>query len=1137
MKLQVLTIHNIASIENAVINFEAEPLATSEVFLITGKTGAGKSTILDAICLALYANTPRLKNTNMEGESTDGKKEVKINDPRQLMRRNTGEAFVKLTFTGSNGIHYEAIWSVARARNKVDGNLQGKKWQLKNLETGHTLTKDKEINDEIQAAVGLEFKQFCRTTLLAQGDFTRFLNSQDKEKAEILEKITGVDIYSKIGKKVFEITASKLQAWEEAERLLNNTKVLSNEEVDEYRTCIEDTEKCQQKLKVVYEESDKKFKWIHTEEELKKKANAATYNLKIAREKTENETFRCNELLVKRWNETIEPRSWLKELRTNTAIQLRLKQLLQEARNVFTELKSGEQKIKEVIRKVMEQRDSLSEYIARENDKENIYLNVQTLISWLEMIIQSRNCISSEKETVIYNETKLKDDLQPKKDYADKQYANITKDFEEQVSKLQELEKVLAETKVQELRKRKELVQHDIHVTEDAIEKLKILDKEIIRQENKKKEIDELKIFIDKLNKQLDTLKPQIHDAELTAKIRREDYDKQRESCEDWAQSIRAKLKLGDICPVCRQIIEQELPREEELSAWFESIEKAWKEADMVLNELKDREKSLTAAIHAHQKSYEVANAYLTNDTTLSDCTQAAQTACGKCNIHSIDKNTANILTTILTHTQTELYEISKNISQSDALEQIVNEKRKKNDSLRNLLNQKRIQAEEAERNINECRNSITTSDKLIQTKKNEIETTEKKVRQLLGNTQWKYEWNSETIAFYNELKDAAKQYNNHTKTLEKLEQEIKEKQTLSQSVSQAMKAIQEMMPEWNRPTGDDPQPENNVEPDNELPEKINRLRTKIKSAIDQLNDTGRNICELKQKLSDYSENHAEYSHELLDDLNQYTASDISNISKSISNIREELVAQNTIWNQIMHQQEEHADTRPSLEKEDTAESLQISMQQIEKQIDELREKKGALSLLLKQDKDNKIKQSQLLADIETKKKIYDQWGRINQLIGDATGSKFRKIAQSYILSSLIHSANSYMHNLTDRYTLKVVPGTFVIMLEDAYQGYVSRAASTISGGESFLVSLALALALSDIGQTLSVDTLFIDEGFGTLSGEPLQKAINTLRTLHIKGGRHVGIISHVEELREKIPVQIQVNQEGNNSSSTIQIV
>ena len=136
----------------------------------------------------------------------------------------------------------------------------------------------------------------------------------------------------------------------------------------------------------------------------------------------------------------------------------------------------------------------------------------------------------------------------------------------------------------------------------------------------------------------------------------------------------------------------------------------------------------------------------------------------------------------------------------------------------------------------------------------------------------------------------------------------------------------------------------------------------------------------------------------------------------------------------------------------------------------------------------------------------------------------------------MVHAANHYMKTLTDRYTLKVNPGTFVISLEDAYQGFASRATSTISGGESFLVSLSLALALSDIGQQWQVDTLFIDEGFGTLSGEPLQKAIETLRSLHSKSGRHVGIISHVEELQERIPVQIQVKQEGNSSSSQIVI-
>lgn len=128
------------------------------------------------------------------------------------------------------------------------------------------------------------------------------------------------------------------------------------------------------------------------------------------------------------------------------------------------------------------------------------------------------------------------------------------------------------------------------------------------------------------------------------------------------------------------------------------------------------------------------------------------------------------------------------------------------------------------------------------------------------------------------------------------------------------------------------------------------------------------------------------------------------------------------------------------------------------------------------------------------------------------------------------------MATLTDRYRLTVKPGSFIVSIEDAYQGYATRATSTISGGESFIVSLALALALSDIGDRVSSNTIFIDEGFGTLSGEYLHKAIETLRKLRSGTGRHVGIISHVEELREKIPVQIVVERESNESFGTIRV-
>ena len=315
MKFQKLTIHNIASIEDAVIDFEAQPLADSEVFLITGKTGAGKSTILDAICLALYADTPRLYSTKMQGVTMDAEKQVKIDDPRQLMRRNTTEAFVSLTFIGSNGVSYEATWAVARAYKKVSGSIKGKTWELKNLETEVTLTKDTEIKNEIRAAVGLDFNQFCRTTMLAQGEFTRFLNSKDDEKAEILEKITGVDVYSKIGAKVYELTDKKKKEWEDAKRIVEGTRTLTDEEIAEKQEALSVLDNQYKEIKAGSDKDITKRDWLSKESELTKALNDAAEALRIANEVVQSEDFKQKEQNIKDWNTTIDARLWMTEVK------------------------------------------------------------------------------------------------------------------------------------------------------------------------------------------------------------------------------------------------------------------------------------------------------------------------------------------------------------------------------------------------------------------------------------------------------------------------------------------------------------------------------------------------------------------------------------------------------------------------------------------------------------------------------------------------------------------------------------------------------------------------------------------------------------------------------------------------------
>ena len=279
------------------------------------------------------------------------------------------------------------------------------------------------------------------------------------------------------------------------------------------------------------------------------------------------------------------------------------------------------------------------------------------------------------------------------------------------------------------------------------------------------------------------------------------------------------------------------------------------------------------------------------------------------------------------------------------------------------------------------------------------------------------------------------------------------------------------------------------------------------------------------------------YDRDALSKLSAVPQAEIDGHEAHLQKLGDALVAAKATVETLNVQVATHATQKPQFEEGETLERLKEKETECDNEVLKYNSEATILEQDLKQDDVNASKVGTLAAKAESCREVWVKWNRLNDLLGDATGKRFRKIAQSYVLGSLVTAANRYMRELTDRYALKVVPGTFIISVEDAYQGYASRPASTISGGESFLVSLSLALALSDIGDTLSVDTLFIDEGFGTLSGAPLQNAVNTLKSLRTKAGRHVGIISHIEELQEKIPVRIQVEKSERTSSSTVRVV
>ena len=208
MKILRIAGRNLASLAGEFsVDFESEPLASAGLFAISGPTGAGKSTLLDALCLALYGTTPRLPKSARGGSALPdaGGEAVSTFDPRNLLRRGAAEAFAEVDFVGNDSQRYRARWSVRRSRNKAAGLLQASNMTLHRLPDLSPLGGTKsEAAAEIARRIGLDFEQFTRSVLLAQNEFSAFLKTDENERGELLETLTGSTVYSDISRRAYE---------------------------------------------------------------------------------------------------------------------------------------------------------------------------------------------------------------------------------------------------------------------------------------------------------------------------------------------------------------------------------------------------------------------------------------------------------------------------------------------------------------------------------------------------------------------------------------------------------------------------------------------------------------------------------------------------------------------------------------------------------------------------------------------------------------------------------------------------------------------------------------------------------------------------------------------------------------------
>ncbi|HPY15174.1 MAG TPA: AAA family ATPase [bacterium] len=458
------------------IDFTASEYVSDGIFSITGATGAGKSTILDALALALFGRTPRLKNIS---KSTN-----------EIMSRQTGECFAEAEIETSKG-RFRFSWNQAKARNRADGNLQSQKREVAQLDSGKILADTINTADNIVIELtGLTYEQFSRSILLAQGDFAAFLKAGENERSEILEQITGTKIYSEISIKAHEKQKEESEKLKLLEAEIKGIQILKDEDVAALK-------------------GDLKVK---EEENVAMKVKAENYSkVKTLLENIKNNRTELDEInkLLPQKKKALENNSKLKDEKLLTLKSAKDDQETQQI--LFKNVRSLDQSISEKnknIKGLEEDSNSKEKLLKTKNDehkkekekKEKLIVKIDTLKKYFEMNDTDEKLVSElsglkEKVEKFFEIVKNIDDIS-------KSLTSFTKDLEKKKNEISNSEKEhektkkaegLIKTEIEELNKQsKELLKGETlgsyrKIKEGLLREVKLIEKILSHEEERKK--------------------------------------------------------------------------------------------------------------------------------------------------------------------------------------------------------------------------------------------------------------------------------------------------------------------------------------------------------------------------------------------------------------------------------------------------------------------------------------------------------------------------------------------------------------------------------------------------------------------------------------------------------------------------
>lgn len=1134
MKFLQLEILNLASLDKQggeVINFEEGALGESTIFSIVGPTGSGKSTLLDAICLALYNRAPRYprkkgdKNQSIEifgAADASESNRLAPTDSRNILTRGKKEGYSKLTFLANNGSIYRAEWHVRFQRVRYEN---AKTALYKITRNGEEITEEAADWNELPNIIGLDYDQFLRTVLIAQGSFANFLTAKENERYELLEKLIGCEeTYTNIATEIKKAKDQATEAYNQMAASVEAVKqnLLNDEELAQLKEEIDRLEKAEKELDSQLQAISKDLQWFEENDKQIKQIAICQTDMKQAADA-------------------------IKEMQAQI-LRLQLHDEVQPAVNLLQEVEQQTQSIHEQEENILKAEGNIKSQESAISESEKTLASLKEAVSKAQEqlekalpVIAEARALKTKMEAAMPNLKEKKEALE----LAQKENLTALKDVEENARNIQKWEaetekaNLALKTTKEEIAKQKQVLHEATQAAEQAWEKE--------RNKTAGQNIEELQSHKSAAEKKLQDVQQAIKvvahlDTATTEKQKNEERIQilgkrnaeidealgklsiealEKESLtlrnaytlmvsEKW-EIHRANLTEGKPCPLCGSTTHP-----------YHTDNRQFEEATTELSQLLKAKENLLKLQQKEEK--DLSGERKQNDGEVQTLQKQQEKLSGE--IATYEEDWKALIA--------QYPKIPKAEAELKSLLPIYENKAKDASSKLSLFN--KIQKE---------------IERLTQLK-------DKAVKDEAA-----YESKASTIqnkAQENASICTTKLAEQKALTINLISQQ-KSKEEAYEKALQAWNCAKKEMEEWQEKYK---QILNGEEP-NAAEQRLTAAKDEATKAADTQNE---NINKLKAELAN-----SRGSHQTMQSQNKTMKENLQEKEKELDlwieeyskqleekSIEPPFIDRNTIREMLHSAEDWNAIRREKDEKEKAVASTTALYQSAEKAHQQHLEHQPAQTrdalLAIQQEYQERSQRNELIAanarmqnhqeavkllgdkaealNLVTQEK--DDWTAITDAIG-ADGKTLRKIAQCYTLSFLIAHANQEIRKFNSRYELQQVKHSLGIRVIDHDRADDIRDTTSLSGGETFIVSLGLALGLSALSsRNISFENLFIDEGFGTLDPDTLATVIDSLAMLQSSQGKKVGVISHTDTMSERITTQIRIIKNGNSGSSHIEI-